>query len=49
MLVFILKDGKRPNASLISKLGNVGERYMKKDQNSKSVVNNDNNKNFIYT
>lgn len=48
MLVFILKDGKRPNASLIRQLGNVWERYMKKDQNSKSVVNNDNNKNFIY-
>lgn len=48
MLVFILKDGKRPNASLISKLRNVGTRYMKKDQNSKLVVNND-NKNFIYT
>lgn len=38
MLVFILKDRKRTNTSLIGGLEDIWKRYMKESQSLKSVV-----------
>lgn len=40
MLMFVLKSGKRPNASLIGRLEDAWKRFMKENQNLNSTVRN---------